>query len=68
MLPQRCLLTHFEATINFYRSDLLDHNNISQICYCGQFSLQSASINCCFSDNLTPLEGGDNIYFAGVDK
>ena len=35
--------------------NLLAHNNISQICYCGQTSLQSAAVNCCFSDNLTPL-------------
>ena len=31
------------------------HNNISQICYCGQISFQSAAVNCRFSDNLTPL-------------
>ena len=36
-------------------ANLLAHNNISQICYCGQISLQSAAVNCCFSDNLTPL-------------
>ena len=36
-------------------ANLLAHNNISQICYCGQISLQSASVNCSFSDNLTPL-------------
>ena len=35
--------------------NLLAHNNISQICYCGQISIQSAAVNCCFSDNLTPL-------------
>ena len=40
---QRCLLAHFEATLYF-----------SQICYCGQISLQSVSINYSFSDNLTP--------------
>ena len=34
-------------------ANLLAHNNISQICYCGQFSLQSAAVNCSFSDNLT---------------
>ena len=36
-------------------ANLLDHNNKSQICYCGQISLQSAAVNCSFSDNLTPL-------------
>ena len=35
--------------------NLLAHNNISLICYCGQISLQSAAVNCSFSDNLTPL-------------
>ena len=29
---------------------------ISQICYCCQISLQSAAVNCSFSDKLTPLE------------
>ena len=43
-------------------ANLLAHNNISQICYCGQILLQSATVNCSFSDNLTPL--GGNIYFA----
>ena len=36
-------------------ANLLAHNNLSQICYCGQISLQSAAVNCSFSDNLTPL-------------
>ena len=36
-------------------ANLLAHNNISQICYCGQISLQSAAVNCSFSANLTPL-------------
>ena len=44
-------------------ANLLAHNNISQFCYCGQISLQSAAVNCSFSDNLTPLRV--NIYFAG---
>ena len=44
-------------------ANLLAHNNISQICYCGQISLQSAADNCNFSDNLTSL--GGNVYFAG---
>ena len=44
-------------------ANLLPHNNISQICYCGQISLQSAAVNCSFSDNLTIMEG--NIFFAG---
>ena len=37
-------------------ANLLAHNNISQICYCGQISLQSTAVNCTFSDNLRPLE------------
>ena len=32
--------------------NLLAHNNKSQICYCGQVSLQSAAVKCSF---LTPL-------------
>ena len=56
--PQRCFLAHFEAVAN-----LLAHNSIRKICYCGQSSLQSAAVNCSFSDNLKPL--GGNIYFAG---
>ena len=36
-------------------ANLLAHNNKSQICYCGQISLQSAAVNCSFSDNPTPL-------------
>ena len=41
-------------------ANLLAHNNKSQICYCGQISLQSAAVNCNFSDTF-----GGNIYFAG---
>ena len=40
-------------------ANLLAHNNISQICYCDQISLQSAVVNS-FSDTL-----GGTIYFAG---
>ena len=36
-------------------ANLLAHNNISQICYCGQISLQSSAVDCSFSDNLAPL-------------
>ena len=36
-------------------ANLLAHNNKSQICYCGQISLQSAAVNKGFSDNLTFL-------------
>ena len=32
--------------------NLLAHNNISQFCYCGQISLQSAAVNCSFSGNF----------------
>ena len=57
------LLAHFEATFDLSRSKLLVHNNIIQICYCGEISLQSVAVNCSFSNNLTPMWG--NIYFAG---
>ena len=36
-------------------ANLLAHNNTSQICYCGQISLQSTAVKCSFSDNLAPL-------------
>ena len=36
-------------------ANLLAHNNISHICYCGQISLQSAAVKCSFSNNLIPL-------------
>ena len=41
-------------------ANLLAHNNKSQNCYCGQISLQSAAVNCSFSDTF-----GGNINFAG---
>ena len=41
-------------------ANLLVHNNISQICYCGEISLQSDAVNCSFSDTFR-----GNIYFAG---
>ena len=46
MLPQRCLLACFEAALNFTLvvANFFAHNNISQICYCGQISLQSAAV------------------------
>ena len=40
-------------------ANLLAHNNKSQICYCGQISLECAAVNY----NLIP--SGGNIYFAG---
>ena len=39
---------------------LFAHNNKSQICYCGQISLQCAAVNCSFSGFF-----GGKIYFAG---
>ena len=36
-------------------ANFLAHINIIQICYGGQISLQSAAVNCSFSDNQTPL-------------
>ena len=57
------LLAYFEATLDFIAvANLLAHNNISQICYCGQISLHSAAVNYSFSNNLTL---GGIIYFAG---
>ena len=59
--PQRCLLAHFEATLDIISLvNILAHNNKSQICYCGQISLQSAAVNGSFSDTF-----GGTIYFAG---
>ena len=43
------------SKINVTPMVLLAHNNISQICYCGQISLHSAAVNCSFADNLTPI-------------
>ena len=31
-------------------ANLLAHNNKSQICYCGQISLQNAAVNCILSE------------------
>ena len=39
----------------FAAANLLVHDNISQICYCGQISLQSAAVNWSISENLTTL-------------
>ena len=44
-------------------ANLLAHNNISQICYCGQISLPSAVDNCSFPWQFDTF--GCNIYFAG---
>ena len=44
----------------FDEANLLAHNNKSQICYCGQISLQSTAVNCSFSATF-----GGTIYFAG---
>ena len=63
--PQRCLLAHFEATLDFSSNEFicpyiyiyiyLYNNNINQICYCGQISLLNASVNCSYSNYLRPL-------------
>ena len=65
--PQKCLLAYFVGTLGFIVANLPAHNNISQICYSGQISLQSAAVNCIFFffffwqwDTF-----GGNIYFAG---
>ena len=49
-------------------ANLLAHNNKSQICYCGQILLQSAAVNCSFSNNLTPLRGVTFILLAMVHQ
>ena len=49
------LLAHFGATVILEVANLLAHNSMSQICYCGQISLQTATVNCSFSDNLSHL-------------
>ena len=60
MVPQRCLLAHFEAIDSILAvANLLAHNNKSQICYCGQISLQSAAVSSQY-DTF-----GVTIYFAG---
>ena len=43
-------------------ANLLVHNNISQLYYCGQISLQSAALNCSFF-TISP----GNIYLACDD-
>ena len=54
--PQRYLLAFFEAINSILAiTNLLADNDITQICYCAQISLQNAAGNCSFSDNLTPL-------------
>ena len=40
-------------------TNLLAHNKIGQICYCGQISLQSAAVNCSFTGTFL-----GNIHFA----
>ena len=46
------LFVHFELHSILAVANLLAHNNISEICYCGQISLQSPAVNCSFSDNF----------------
>ena len=56
MLPPKCVYFPISKLHSILAvANLLAHNNKSQICYCGQISLQSAAVNCSFSDNLTPL-------------
>ena len=53
-------------------ANLLAHNNKSQICYCGQISLQSAAVNCSFPDTLTSLGVAfillAMVHIEGIDK
>ena len=53
MLPQRRLHAIWKLHSILAVANLLAHNNISQIYYCGQISL--AAVNCSFSDQLTPV-------------
>ena len=46
--PQKCLIAHFEGTLDFSLANLLAHNNKSQICYCGQISLQRLQLTAVF--------------------
>ena len=55
MVPPKVFTCPFRSYTISAVANLLAHNNISQICYCGQISLQSAAVDCSFSDNLTPL-------------
>ena len=59
MLPPKMFTRPFRSYTRFYFTvaNLLAHNNKSQICYCGQISLQSAAVNCSFTDNMTDLRG-----------
>ena len=50
----------------FAVANLLAHNNISQVYYCGQISLGSAEVNCSFSDNLSPFGGTNYFSFTGT--
>ena len=55
---QRCYLPISKLAIAYSIiavAKLLAHNNKSQICYCGQISLQSVAVNSNYFDNLTPL-------------
>ena len=61
---QRCFLAIPKVHSILAEANLRAHNNISQICYCGQILLQGVALNCSFSDNMINTFGG-NIYFAG---
>ena len=51
--PQRCLYLPISKLHSILAvANLLAHNNKSQICYCGQISLQSAAVDCSFSDTF----------------
>ena len=51
-----CLLAYSEATLDLRRGQfILAHDNVSQICYCGQILLENFEVNYSFCDNLTPL-------------
>ena len=54
--PQGVYLPISNLLSIFALANLLAHNNINQICCCGQISSHSAAVNFSFSDNLTTLE------------
>ena len=61
MLPSKVfteVAIHFEATLYFSLTNFLAYNNIAKsksVANCRQISLQSAAVDCSFSDNLIPL-------------
>ena len=62
--PQRCLLAYFEATLDFSLNKIyLPIITKVKFVTAVKFQLQSAAVNCSFSDNLTPLGVGVPLIF-----